>query len=918
MREELVQQIGVLTANIAVRMLVPAAGDPARTFAEKLLAMGTLQAAARQTAAAAQVLAVTLPAAGAGPGPSEPAAGSGLASEEQRLRIAGRLVDAMALVQTIITFVTCTQLVSSLVAALSESRFLEHAGRLMLLLPLPPGQPPSDGVRRRPSESDGLRKALACVCNAMCYTVKTVCIVDSGHAAFGVQGAEGFLTSVLGPCVRMAVLESGALALSMTDGGHAYGAAYGLLYDLPTPPGIATAAPHQQRKQLDGHMVAAVLHALATDARCSKDRALPRAGAAPVLLRVGRLALASASAALGGVDSEGSAGSDGGFRVRLRLGAEEVCHTYLALMDDNVTDECVLKAVDMLPDLITLGPWAPAASQRRRAEALGAWQLALGAAYHALPILTDAGAARCLGGYLSKQDALLRHVAGGRRQPAAATHATRWGAALPCGGAGGWAGAGPGAHPGIRSPGQRDARSRGSRATGGGLGRLPAALAHAQPRQAAALLASLAKLLRLQRARPQTEPEGAAAGHVGLGLAARRAVEALLGRALEHAVWEPGSLRAPSLLVPLRLLPSAAECARRALELAGTDPSDRAGPGAAKGLALACPTVVLRWVWELAARADPRAISCSGGGGAVVESTGGPPGAAASGAEGASSALAEAEVAASAAQWRSFLLGEVGAVTLLGAALGGVQRWAEWPPPGTPRDPGAAASSADPAEASSEGDGPDWPDWLQALAGACSSVMYAWLAEVRQGGSAAAPLQECGSAASAAPAPTPWPPGALRLLASQLDACGGGGSGWADNLMAVASFLEPSRPAAAAEGGAGGASGSGAAESGGRRGPEFTTVPWPVLALLAEARALLPVCASPACVNLAGDSEAGLRLVPCSCCGGVSYCSLGCQRAHWQIGHGIRAAAAEAMERRVDEIPMVHPASWGMTMAGQE
>ncbi|KAG2495879.1 hypothetical protein HYH03_006117 [Edaphochlamys debaryana] len=57
---------------------------------------------------------------------------------------------------------------------------------------------------------------------------------------------------------------------------------------------------------------------------------------------------------------------------------------------------------------------------------------------------------------------------------------------------------------------------------------------------------------------------------------------------------------------------------------------------------------------------------------------------------------------------------------------------------------------------------------------------------------------------------------------------------------------------------------------------------------LEEARRRLglpPACANPACANLAGDSEAGLRLRQCGACGRASYCSREGQTAHWRSGH---------------------------------
>ncbi len=59
----------------------------------------------------------------------------------------------------------------------------------------------------------------------------------------------------------------------------------------------------------------------------------------------------------------------------------------------------------------------------------------------------------------------------------------------------------------------------------------------------------------------------------------------------------------------------------------------------------------------------------------------------------------------------------------------------------------------------------------------------------------------------------------------------------------------------------------------------------------AEAAAVVfpaPRCGFPGCVNLEGDSEAGLRARgprACGRCGAVRYCSKECQAAHWKAGH---------------------------------
>ncbi|KAG2498128.1 hypothetical protein HYH03_003886 [Edaphochlamys debaryana] len=62
----------------------------------------------------------------------------------------------------------------------------------------------------------------------------------------------------------------------------------------------------------------------------------------------------------------------------------------------------------------------------------------------------------------------------------------------------------------------------------------------------------------------------------------------------------------------------------------------------------------------------------------------------------------------------------------------------------------------------------------------------------------------------------------------------------------------------------------------------------PLLVPPAEARRRLglpPACASPACVNLAGDSEVALKRQKCGGCGRVEYCCKECQREDWKAGH---------------------------------
>ncbi|GFR44769.1 hypothetical protein Agub_g6100 [Astrephomene gubernaculifera] len=50
-------------------------------------------------------------------------------------------------------------------------------------------------------------------------------------------------------------------------------------------------------------------------------------------------------------------------------------------------------------------------------------------------------------------------------------------------------------------------------------------------------------------------------------------------------------------------------------------------------------------------------------------------------------------------------------------------------------------------------------------------------------------------------------------------------------------------------------------------------------------RGLVRGCGNPGCTNLAGDSEAEVKLKACGRCGAVGYCCRECQVAHWRAGH---------------------------------
>ncbi|GLC43629.1 hypothetical protein PLESTB_000402100 [Pleodorina starrii] len=162
----------------------------------------------------------------------------------------------------------------------------------------------------------------------------------------------------------------------------------------------------------------------------------------------------------------------------------------------------------------------------------------------------------------------------------------------------------------------------------------------------------------------------------------------------------------------------------------------------------------------------------------------------------------------------------------------------------------------------------------------------------RRRGAGAAPV----AAADIAPATDPalplsyWPPELVRSLAGDLRASG------LDDRTAVELEVLAGR---LVRWGAGeqGSEGSYTVAVAAR----LSTVEVGVLHALAspaEVAAVLRTCANPACVNLEGDSEAGLRLAACGRCGAAWYCCRGCQTAHWRTGHraecGAGAAAAAA------------------------
>ncbi|KXZ46535.1 hypothetical protein GPECTOR_42g742 [Gonium pectorale] len=144
-------------------------------------------------------------------------------------------------------------------------------------------------------------------------------------------------------------------------------------------------------------------------------------------------------------------------------------------------------------------------------------------------------------------------------------------------------------------------------------------------------------------------------------------------------------------------------------------------------------------------------------------------------------------------------------------------------------------------------------------------------AEEVQAPAAAATAQPPCRAPAGVPAvpPLPWRPGLLREAAAALRSCGD--RGMAAQAEGLAAYLE--------------LGGDGAWEALRQAPPQpgslVSALPPPT-----ESRRLLPCrCANPRCANLEGDSEADVALKACAGCGAVGYCCRPCQTAHWRAGH---------------------------------
>ncbi|PNH10025.1 hypothetical protein TSOC_003272 [Tetrabaena socialis] len=834
----------------------PAVAD----FVRKLLRMDTLQCLAKQFTAAAAVAGVLTPLQLDSLG-----IGAVLAGNLVTFSLAAGIEDG-----------NTADWVRELARALRDSSVLEHASRLLLLREEAAALPSGLAMAPPPYQWDMPFIFLSTYFNA---TVLYQAL--AGAASAEAEAVCAALREVLrGPCARHAALVHGVAMLCRADGGPSYA--------LPARLLIAARPQTRTDSSVPGALVICDNSPGALLAMCQEGMPPTRLGrriAVLLLLRLGRLAVASTATRAQGACSASATGQrprppslqpqqqhrrsgEGNAEAGASgaLGPQPSPRPPLLLLSKEDVDVVALATIgtawSQLQEALALQPdgWASEAGARLWRLVDAAMREGMGA---------DNEQLRLLGSTLSCEfDAVL--VEGEPLPPAAPPvfAVALAGGVLPC------------VERLLRRAGEAPLGPEASFAEGllqqGTRGPfLAALLAYGEPRQAAALVATLGKLLRgFSSSRPAL-----AVVPAGMPDLVVKCVRGVLLTVLFDRKDRPRSrwMGAGQQHQQLARMISFALCewlpplSRLARQWMAAD----VAPGSDDTWRSLCMSPLICWLPLLACRA------LVGGSGAV--------GAADEAAVGAAGARATA--AAAAGGWRRFMLEEVAAVPLLTGALRFVQR-----------EPGDVAFSdmlalsccSVAAACLEEVLGAGREGVADAGRPPCADVLFSHVrgrTDPAQGGDA--PAAVLASSPPAAPAPTPcpvtaqWRPELLRALAAQLGRRRYGNEA-GEALKALAAQL-----------GAWEAGGGDPCKARGEKRwkrllvalgrlkaarPDMARI---AAALLphAEARALLSTCSYPACANLAGDSEADLRLQSCGKCAAAAYCGRACQAAHWRAGH---------------------------------
>ncbi|KAG2486432.1 hypothetical protein HYH03_014879 [Edaphochlamys debaryana] len=402
------------------------------------------------------------------------------------------------------------------------------------------------------------------------------------------------------------------------------------------------------------------------------------------------------------------------------------------------------------------------------------------------------------------------------------------------------------------------------------LPQLGSLLAYGDLRQVGALVATVAKALRFAQLRWAQDPRLLAAiasggGGGGGGVAAddpfpdsliRVVVSLLCHGAASLTRFGEARIGRAQLTAPERQLADVLAAAAAAW----LPPLQRLGErGTAEASWIAALTAA-RWIPLAAAAATPAAPA---------------PAAAAAAAAAATASAVPAGQAADGG-WRRWLLGDLAAVPRLGVMLARLEPDAVGQGPmgeETVVRACVALAAACPAEVAGGGEGggggaAQGPAW-------CAAALHPIATRLRRDGG-----EEEAAGAEALR-------GLLLRWSGRAGGCGGGGRAGHGRSRAGG-------------GGAGAGGTSAAAQAAAALAAQLAAWGPPAQAAAAllppspsAALQLLGGCANPACANLEGDSEAGLRLQRCGRCGAASYCCRECRRRTGGRGTE-RSAAGEA------------------------
>ncbi|KXZ47231.1 hypothetical protein GPECTOR_37g237 [Gonium pectorale] len=703
------------------------------------------------------------------------------------------------------------ELCAELIAALEGSQVLEHVARAMLLYRAAPR------AMRKVQLANA--HSVSSVHDSMQRLHQYLSVPD--NSAEGSRLAARLRAVASGRCVQHAARCIGLAALCDADGGSAYG--------MP-PELLAVLSPEQGPLSENYDAVQRLKGMLAMLRLC--DPTLPdRRGALALALRAGWLAVASAqdrTAAHGGRGGSGAggscgaSGSGGASRPAAAVGAPEPGCTVWQRWALPLATEALLAAWRFLslPRAV-----APAASAAAVAEAADWWRLAAAVVDRAVPCpaddkyrtdLVDLGEALAVGWGLLQNYGVLSLPA----EPPPALVAALDGGLLRC------------LELLMRRAGQQPQGPEVTLLRGlarrvandqGFWSYLAPLLAYGEPRQAAALLATLCKLLRTGS--PWALGPGVSVQDCACSIIASF-VTGMAEQSKAEAAAAPGfGPPSPASQQLLRLL-SCAACEWLPELAQSLSQSLAQSPVPAAMARLELVSSLLAWLPLLASRCVVRPL-CA----AVADV----------------SPVADDEAHG-------------------GASGGGASR------------EGAGRDGASGGGASGEGAGNaaagGRPELREAGdAGAAAVRLDRLMGEAVQAPAAAATVGCSGVAAASVPAAPslPWRPELLQEAAAGLRALGEGVT--AAHAEDLAAYLDR------------GGSVDRAHEA--KRGLWFPAGPLaPALPPLTEARPLLPGrCANPVCSNLERDSEADLTLKACAGCGAVGYCCRPCQTAHWRAGH---------------------------------